>query len=151
MTMMLSLAKGGGSSKATLTVMKGARTMTPKALAARAFSSAVLSSPATKIPPLFSSTKGLSVHPAPITHLNLNHRSFASQPLGNVMGGAGGQQQQSYLDQFSVDLTEQAKDHKLDPIIGRHDEIRRCLQILARRSKNNPILIGEAGVGTKQK
>ena len=51
------------------------------------------------------------------------------------------------LEQFSVDLTAQAQDDKLDPIIGRHDEIRRCLQILARRSKNNPILIGEAGVG----
>jgi ATP-dependent Clp protease ATP-binding subunit ClpB len=78
----------------------------------------------------------------------LNFRGFASQPLGNVMGGGGQQQEQkSFLEQFSVDLTAQAQDHKLDPIIGRHEEIRRCLQILARRSKNNPVLIGEAGVG----
>ena len=72
------------------------------------------------------------------------HRTFASQPLGNVMGGQQ-QQQKSALEQFSVDLTAQAEQNKLDPIIGRHEEIRRCLQILARRSKNNPILIGEAG------
>lgn len=75
------------------------------------------------------------------------YRSFASQPLGNVMGGQQQQQRQSPLEQFSVDLTAQAEKHELDPIIGRHDEIRRCLQILARRTKNNPILIGEAGVG----
>jgi len=76
-------------------------------------------------------------------------RSFASQPLGNVMGGGQQQQQQqqSFLEQFSVDLTAEAQHNNLDPIIGRHDEIRRCLQILARRTKNNPILIGEAGVG----
>lgn len=73
-------------------------------------------------------------------------RSFASQPLGNVMGGQQ-QEQKSALEQFSVDLTAEAESNKLDPIIGRHDEIRRCLQILARRTKNNPILIGEAGVG----
>lgn len=51
------------------------------------------------------------------------------------------------LQQYTTDLTQLASDRKLDPIIGRHDEIRRCLQILARRTKNNPILIGEAGVG----
>jgi ATP-dependent Clp protease ATP-binding subunit ClpA len=76
-------------------------------------------------------------------------RYLSSHPLGNVMGGGGGQQQQqkSALEQFTVDLTAQAQQDKLDPIIGRHEEIRRCLQILARRTKNNPILIGEAGVG----
>ena len=48
-----------------------------------------------------------------------------------------------------MDLTKLAEDAstKQDPIIGRHEEIRRCLQILARRSKNNPVLIGQAGVG----
>lgn len=51
------------------------------------------------------------------------------------------------LQQYTTDLTQLASERKLDPIIGRHDEIRRCLQILARRTKNNPILIGEAGVG----
>jgi ATP-dependent Clp protease ATP-binding subunit ClpB len=87
-------------------------------------------------------------------------RSFSSPPppppngpqnLGNIfqqMNNPGGQ---SYLEQFTVDLTELARQKEeksiLDPIIGRHDEIRRCLQILGRRSKNNPILIGQAGVG----
>jgi ATP-dependent Clp protease ATP-binding subunit ClpB len=51
------------------------------------------------------------------------------------------------LKQYSTDLTQLALDGKLDPVIGRHDEIRRTLQILARRTKNNPVLIGEAGVG----
>lgn len=51
------------------------------------------------------------------------------------------------LSQYSVDLTQMAKDGKLDPVIGRHEEIRRTLQILARRTKNNPVLIGEPGVG----
>lgn len=88
-------------------------------------------------------------------------RRFSSQPpphnMGNIFGNAAGQQQQSYLEQFTVDLTklageEKKKDDnksttKMDPIIGRHEEIRRCLQILARRTKNNPVLIGQAGVG----
>ena len=51
------------------------------------------------------------------------------------------------LDEFSRDLTEYAKQGKLDPVIGRIDEIQRVIQILARRTKNNPILIGEPGVG----
>ena len=52
-----------------------------------------------------------------------------------------------HLKEYCIDLTELAADQKLDPVIGRHEEIRRCLQILARRTKNNPVLIGEAGVG----
>ena len=46
------------------------------------------------------------------------------------------------LDQFAVDLTKQASDGKLDPVIGRDEEIRRVVQVLSRRTKNNPILIG---------
>jgi len=53
----------------------------------------------------------------------------------------------SALDQYGVDLTEQARDGKLDPVIGRDSEIRRVVQVLARRTKNNPVLIGEPGVG----
>lgn len=48
-----------------------------------------------------------------------------------------------HLEQYGVDLTKLAKEGKLDPVIGRHEEIRRTLQILARRTKNNPVLIGE--------
>ena len=51
------------------------------------------------------------------------------------------------LNQFGADLTKQAKDGKLDPVIGRKDEIERVIQILSRRTKNNPCLIGEPGVG----
>ncbi len=54
---------------------------------------------------------------------------------------------QSALDQYSIDLTERARDGKLDPVIGRDAEIRRVVQVLARRTKNNPVLIGEPGVG----
>ncbi|MBV9445241.1 MAG: ATP-dependent chaperone ClpB [Streptosporangiaceae bacterium] len=51
------------------------------------------------------------------------------------------------LEKFSVDLTQQARDGKLDPVIGRDAEIRRVIQVLSRRTKNNPVLIGEPGVG----
>ena len=51
------------------------------------------------------------------------------------------------LEKYTVDLTELAKVGKLDPVIGRDDEIRRTIQVLQRRTKNNPVLIGEPGVG----
>lgn len=51
------------------------------------------------------------------------------------------------LEKYAQDITEQARLGKLDPVIGRHDEIRRVIQILSRRTKNNPVLIGEPGVG----
>ncbi len=51
------------------------------------------------------------------------------------------------LERFGQDLVELAREGKLDPVIGRDDEIRRCMQVLARRTKNNPVLIGEPGVG----
>ncbi len=54
---------------------------------------------------------------------------------------------ESALDKYSVDLTARAREGKLDPVIGRDSEIRRVVQVLARRTKNNPVLIGEPGVG----
>ena len=54
---------------------------------------------------------------------------------------------ESSLDKYSVDLTAKAREGKLDPVIGRDQEIRRVVQVLARRTKNNPVLIGEPGVG----
>ncbi|VAX42671.1 ClpB protein, partial [hydrothermal vent metagenome] len=51
------------------------------------------------------------------------------------------------LKKYSIDLTEKAQQGKLDPVIGRDEEIRRCMQVLSRRTKNNPVLIGEPGVG----
>jgi ATP-dependent Clp protease ATP-binding subunit ClpB len=70
--------------------------------------------------------------------------------LGNIFnnqGGANYRKKGETLEQYGVDLTKLAKENKLDPVIGRHEEIRRTLQILARRTKNNPVLIGEPGVG----
>jgi ATP-dependent Clp protease ATP-binding subunit ClpB len=57
------------------------------------------------------------------------------------------EEQQSALEKFSIDLTARARDGKLDPVIGRDSEIRRVVQVLSRRTKNNPVLIGEPGVG----
>src|SRR5437867_13179677 len=51
------------------------------------------------------------------------------------------------LERFGRDLTEQARRGKLDPVIGRDEEVRRVIQVLSRRTKNNPVLIGEPGVG----
>ncbi len=60
---------------------------------------------------------------------------------------AGAESQFEALKKYAIDLNEQAQEGKLDPVIGRDDEIRRCMQVLSRRSKNNPVLIGEPGVG----
>lgn len=57
------------------------------------------------------------------------------------------QAQEKMLERYAINLNERAKSGKLDPVIGRDDEIRRVLQILSRRTKNNPILVGEPGVG----
>jgi ATP-dependent Clp protease ATP-binding subunit ClpB len=57
------------------------------------------------------------------------------------------EESQSALEQFGINLTERAKNGKLDPVIGRDAEIRRVSQVLTRRTKNNPVLIGEPGVG----
>ena len=57
------------------------------------------------------------------------------------------EEQQSALEQFGINLTERARQGKLDPVIGRDSEIRRVSQVLTRRTKNNPVLIGEPGVG----
>ena len=69
-----------------------------------------------------------------------------------MRGGQGVQSQEAEgqreaLKKYTLDLTERARIGKLDPVIGRDDEIRRVIQILQRRTKNNPVLIGEPGVG----
>lgn len=61
--------------------------------------------------------------------------------------GSPDQDQQSALEQFGINLTDRARQGKLDPVIGRDSEIRRVSQVLTRRTKNNPVLIGEPGVG----
>ncbi len=57
------------------------------------------------------------------------------------------EEQRQALEKYTIDLTERAEQGKLDPVIGRDDEIRRVVQVLQRRTKNNPVLVGEAGVG----
>ncbi len=66
---------------------------------------------------------------------------------GGGTGTGNGKSKTPALDSFGRDLTEAAKESKLDPVIGRDDEIERVIQILSRRTKNNPVLLGEAGVG----
>jgi len=87
--------------------------------------------------------------------LDLNRvRSEIMELLGSATPGFGGSQQQAgtksktpALDAFGRDLTALAREGKLDPVIDRKNEIERVIQILARRTKNNPVLLGEAGVG----
>jgi len=79
----------------------------------------------------------------------LTPQSGSSNTPGGVGGKAKGERnaETKTLDQYGKDLTEAAKEGKLDPVIGRAKEIERVIQILSRRTKNNPVLIGEPGVG----
>jgi ATP-dependent Clp protease ATP-binding subunit ClpB len=79
-------------------------------------------------------------------------RAPLEQAINAVRGGesVGSQEaegQRESLKKYTIDLTERARQGKLDPVIGRDDEIRRAIQVLQRRTKNNPVLIGEPGVG----
>ncbi len=72
--------------------------------------------------------------------------------IDNIRGGENindpnAEEQRQALEKYTIDLTERAEQGKLDPVIGRDDEIRRTIQVLQRRTKNNPVLIGEPGVG----
>ena len=90
------------------------------------------------------------IYSTPVLHV-LSHRSYASgrphPPGGTHRMNLGGEPEKSALEQYGVDLTARAKDGKLDPVIGRDAEIHRTIQILSRRTKNNPVLIGAAGTG----
>ncbi|MFH1804417.1 MAG: ATP-dependent chaperone ClpB [Pseudomonadota bacterium] len=66
---------------------------------------------------------------------------------GRTANSSGAENQYDALNKYARDLTEAARDGKLDPVIGRDEEIRRAIQVLSRRTKNNPVLIGEPGVG----
>ncbi|PVZ66360.1 ATP-dependent chaperone ClpB [Pelagibaculum spongiae] len=66
---------------------------------------------------------------------------------GEKVNDANAEEQRQALDKYTIDLTARAAQGKLDPVIGRDDEIRRTIQVLQRRTKNNPVLIGEPGVG----
>ena len=66
---------------------------------------------------------------------------------GQSVDSANAEDQRMALEKYTIDLTERAEQGKLDPVIGRDEEIRRAIQVLQRRTKNNPVLIGEPGVG----
>ena len=66
---------------------------------------------------------------------------------GEAVNDPNHEESRQALDKYTVDLTKRAEEGKLDPVIGRDDEIRRTIQVLQRRTKNNPVLIGEPGVG----
>ena len=66
---------------------------------------------------------------------------------GETVSDPNAEEQRQALEKYTIDLTERAEQGKLDPVIGRDDEIRRTIQVLQRRTKNNPVLIGEPGVG----
>jgi ATP-dependent Clp protease ATP-binding subunit ClpB len=66
---------------------------------------------------------------------------------GDAVNDPNVEENRQALDKYTVDLTKRAEEGKLDPVIGRDDEIRRTIQVLQRRTKNNPVLIGEPGVG----
>ena len=79
-------------------------------------------------------------------------RAAVEQAIDAVRGGEkvtseNAEEARGALDKYTVDLTERARQGKLDPVIGRDEEIRRAIQVLQRRTKNNPVLIGEPGVG----
>lgn len=79
-------------------------------------------------------------------------RSLIEQAIDRIRGGqvvtdANSEDQRQALERYTINITERAAQGKLDPVIGRDDEIRRTIQVLQRRTKNNPVLIGEPGVG----
>src|SRR5687767_9299233 len=79
-------------------------------------------------------------------------REHVEQAISAMRGGQGvdnaeAEGAREALKKYTLDLTERAQQGKLDPVIGRDEEVRRCIQILQRRTKNNPVLIGEPGVG----
>ncbi len=74
-------------------------------------------------------------------------KSFETIRAGKAVDNQDAENNRAALKKYTIDLTEKAESGKLDPVIGRDDEIRRTMQVLQRRTKNNPVLIGEPGVG----
>lgn len=96
------------------------------------------------------SQASLPVHSIILKH-NINETNFL-EALAKVRGNnriTSNNPEATYntLDKYCRDLTQDARDNKLDPVIGRDDEVRRLMQILSRKTKNNPVLVGSAGVG----
>jgi len=96
---------------------------------------------------------GAELHKVRQTVIQLLSGVQGEEGSGSHPGGGGGRAESqpssgsTVLDQFGRNLTQLAREHKLDPVIGRMAEIERVMQVLSRRTKNNPVLIGEPGVG----
>ena len=86
---------------------------------------------------------------SPVTKKILNKFGIKYEDLKNYLQSIKNDNQDQYdnIKKYTIDLTELAKNNKIDPIIGRESEIKRSIQVLSRRTKNNPILIGDPGVG----
>ena len=93
-----------------------------------------------------TSTAGKALAGAGVTAEGIN-TAINGLRSGRTADSAGAEDRYDALKKYARDLTQAARDGKLDPVIGRDEEIRRTIQILARRTKNNPVLIGEPGVG----
>ena len=83
----------------------------------------------------------------PITAIHHYAAGRPHPPGGTHRMNLGGEPEKAALEEYGVDLTQRARDGKLDPVIGRDGEIQRTIQVLSRRTKNNPVLIGAAGTG----
>nr|WP_320144367.1 ATP-dependent chaperone ClpB [uncultured Cohaesibacter sp.] len=95
---------------------------------------------------LTESDAGKILNKAGVSPQNLN-RAIEEIRKGRTAHSASAEDGYDALKKYARDLTQDARDGKLDPVIGRDDEIRRTIQVLSRRTKNNPVLIGEPGVG----
>ena len=100
--------------------------------------------------------QALAIEPSSESHKILKNAGVSAQALegairdvrkGRTADSAGAEDSYEALKKYTQDLTERAREGKLDPVIGRDEEIRRTIQVLSRRTKNNPVLIGEPGVG----
>ena len=101
---------------------------------------------------LFLSLAELKSDAKEVLNLNSIDARKVEDAIKQIRGGAkvtdaSPETQFKALEKYGIDLIELARQGKLDPVIGRDDEIRRCMQVLSRRTKNNPVLIGEPGVG----
>lgn len=93
------------------------------------------------------STIQLNLRPQKVNSLLLHSTRPYASGAPNFRTNLGGAPEKPALEQYGVDLTRRARDGKLDPVVGREGVIQRLLQVLSRRTKNNPVLTGSAGVG----
>jgi ATP-dependent Clp protease ATP-binding subunit ClpB len=105
-----------------------------------------------------SSGQGGNIDTADFIRALIGNGSFAGKIISQILGYKGGEkmngrledlkeEEKNVLERFTVDLTKMAEEGKLDPVVGRDKEIEQVIEVLTRRTKNNPVLIGEAGVG----